>query len=119
MPRGPDGKRKRRYETVRGAKKQAQARMTQIEHTLNQGKHFEPTSLTVSEYMDMWMRDYAEISVRPRTLQGYMSIVQTRIKPAFGFMRLTDLEARQVQTYYASCVSPDYPPRPSCISTAC
>ena len=96
MPRGPDGKRKRRYETVRGAKKQAQARMTQIEHALNQGKHFEPTSLTVSEYMDMWMRDYAEISVRPRTLQGYMSIVQTRIKPAFGSMRLTYIEARQV-----------------------
>ena len=65
VPRGPDGRRRQRYETVRGTKKQAEARLTEIEHTLNRGQYFEPTTLTVAEYLDLWIQDYAEPSVRP------------------------------------------------------
>ncbi len=87
-PRGPDGRRRQRYETVHGTKKQAQARMTEIEHALNQGQYFESIRLTVAEYLDLWIRDYAGVSVRPRTLQGYRSIIDGRLKTAFGSMQI-------------------------------
>ncbi len=104
LPRGPDGERRRRFETVRGPKKMAQARLTKAEHEINQGQYLEPTKLTVAEYLDIWTRDYAQISVRPRTLQGYQHIIETHIKRTFGPMRLIDLNTHDVQTYYADCI---------------
>ena len=35
VPPGPDGKRQQRYETVHGTKKQADARLTEIQHELS------------------------------------------------------------------------------------
>ncbi len=99
---GLDGKRQQKYETVHGTKKRAQERMAEIQHELSRGVHFDPTTLTVSEYLDLWKRDYAEASVRPRTLEGYCSIIKTHLKPAFGSVKLADLGAHQVQTYYAA-----------------
>ncbi len=104
VPRGPDGKRQQRYETVNGIKKQAEARLTEILRSVNRGRYFEPTTLTVAQYLDQWLRDYAEVSVRPRTLQGYRSIIETHLKPSFGHMRLTEMSAQDVQTFYASQV---------------
>ncbi len=103
-PRGPDGKRKQNSQTIQGNKKQAQARMSEILHSLNEDRYIKPTHLTVSAYIDTWLQDYAEVSVRPRTLRGYRSIVKNHIKPAFGSIRLRDLSARRVQSYYANCI---------------
>ncbi len=102
VPPGPDGKRQQRYETVHGTKKQADARLTEIQHELSRGAHFDPTTMTVSEYLDVWKRDYADVSVRPRTLEGYHGIIETHLKPAFGSVKLADLGAHQVQAYYAT-----------------
>ncbi len=101
VPRGSDGRRKQRYETVDGTKKEAESRLTEILRSLDRGRYFEPTSMSVSEYLDLWLRDYAEPSVRPRTLQGYRGIVESGIKPAIGETRLVDLTASDVQRYYA------------------
>ena len=40
----------------------------------------------------------------PRTLQGYQSIIDAHLKPTFGASRLIDLNARQVQSYYANLI---------------
>ena len=72
-PRGPNGKRKQNSQTVYGTKKQAQARMSEILHSLNQDRYIEPTHLTVSAYIDTWLQDYADVSVRlrfARTMSG-------------------------------------------------
>ena len=45
-PRGTDGKRRQRYETVHGTKRQAQARLNEILHSLNRGEYREPTAKT-------------------------------------------------------------------------
>ena len=41
-------------------------RLTQILQSLNRGKYGEPTTLTVAEYLDLWLRNYVEVSVCPR-----------------------------------------------------
>ena len=56
-PRGADGKRRHRYETVRGTKRQAQSRLTEILGALNKGDYREPTESDV-KYMAISIAAY-------------------------------------------------------------
>ncbi len=101
-PRGADGKRRQRYETVHGTKRQAQARLNEILHSLNRSEYREPTALTVAEYLDLWLRDYVRPNLRVRTAEGYGTIIRKHVLPYLGHIRLADLSARHIQSYYAS-----------------
>lgn len=54
LPRGADGKRQQRYETVNGTKRQAEARLSQILDSLRRDRYFEPVRLTLAEYLDQF-----------------------------------------------------------------
>ena len=54
------GKRDRYYETVTGSKKQAQARDRELRRLLDTGVDIEPSKLTVEEWLDQWIRNYAQ-----------------------------------------------------------
>ena len=100
-PRGPDGRRNQRYETVQGTKRQAEARLTQILESLRRGHYLEPTNLTVGEFLDQFLVDYAEMNCRPRTVQGYRDIIRVHLKPSLGYVPLARLSAQDIQRYYA------------------
>ena len=68
-PRGPDGKRRQRSETIRGTRRQAQARLTTIQHSLNQGTYRTPSQMTVREYLATWYRDHVETSMAPTSIE--------------------------------------------------
>ncbi len=101
VPRGSDGRRKQRYETIDGTKKQAESRLTEILRSLDRGRYFEPTTMSVAEYLDLWLRDYAEPNVRANTLSLYRTIIDKGVKPGLGHVRLADLGPRDVQQYCA------------------
>ena len=53
------GKRKQKWSTVRGTKKEAQAELTRLLNELNTGEYVEPSRMLVSEYLKQWLKDYA------------------------------------------------------------
>lgn len=101
-PRGADGKRRQRFETVRGTKKEAQARLNEILHALDKGDYREKTTLTVAEYLELWLREYARPNLRPRTAEGYETIIRKHIQPTLGHIKLADLSPRHIQSYYGA-----------------
>ncbi|MCY4580316.1 MAG: site-specific integrase [Chloroflexi bacterium] len=101
-PRGGDGKRRQRYETVHGKKRHAQARLNEILHSLNRGEYREPTTITVDEYLELWLRDYVRPNLRPRTAEGYGTIIHKHVLPSLGQIRLADLSPRHIQSYYSA-----------------
>ena len=56
-PRGPDGARQQRYETVEGNKRQAEARLTEIMDSLRRGQYIEPSMMPLSEYLSHWLAE--------------------------------------------------------------
>lgn len=104
IPRGADGKRKQKTETIYGRRKQAVKRLSEVEYDIFGDRYVEPTELKVAEYLDLWVENYAEIAVRPRTLRGYNSIIRSHLKKNFGYMKVKHLEAHHVQEYYARCM---------------
>jgi integrase len=90
------------YHTVHAStKREAQAALTDLLHGLNAGSYTEPSRITVGEWLETWMSDYASHSVAPYTLDGYRQIVDKRLIPALGAVRLNQLTPTRIQRYYA------------------
>ncbi len=96
----PDtGKRIYRAETVHGTKKAAEAKLRDLLTKRDLGQLLEPSKISVSAYLDRWLEDSVEESVRPRTLQDYRRVVDKYARPALGarpLARITPLELQQL-----------------------
>jgi integrase len=57
--------------------------------------------VTVGQFLERFLVDVSEPSVRPRTLEGYTWLVRSHIAPELGSIRLTALTPQRVQAFYA------------------
>jgi len=105
LPRGPDGKRRQQWTIVKGDRPEAERKLTAILNQLDKGGYQKPVRLTVAEYLRQWLKDYAEVNVRPRTYARYAEICEKRIIPALGTIKLTDLKPAQVQSFYSQALT--------------
>lgn len=87
--------------TVRGTKRDAERVAAELE--AEKGKGMLPLNgrMTVAEYLERWLGDYAAHNVNPRTLAGYQMIVRQHLIPALGSLRLEQLHPMHVEHYYA------------------
>lgn len=67
-----------------------------------------PGSETVGQYLEEWLRDAVEPSVARRTHEKRAWAVNLHIAPAIGSIRLSELDARTIQSLYASMVREGY-----------
>jgi len=59
-----------------------------------------PRNLTVSQWLDIWLRDYVSMRTA-KTQENYAMFVRLRIKPALGNVPLRKLNVSQIQQFYA------------------
>ncbi len=64
------------------------------------GAYFEPTRLTVGAWLDTWLNEYAAQKLKPLSLSTYDSRIRTHIKPALGKLKLSELNATHIQSFY-------------------
>jgi integrase len=95
------GKYKQHFETVRGNKKEADKRLSEILHQLDSGYFTKPGKLTLTDYLEQWLRDYCKPNLAPRTTEGYQYIVRTHLVPSLGKIPLTQLKPEHLQRLYA------------------
>ena len=95
------GRRRQRWIAVKGTKRDAEARMTELKHRVQTGGIVEPARLTVAEYLAGWLQDYADAQVRDSTARRYRGIATNHLIPALGGLPLSRLTAIHVQDYYA------------------
>ena len=98
------GKRLRHFEGVKGAKKDAQRRLVELLHTLEQGTYINPTRLTVAQFLEEWLRDYVRTNTAPRTAERYQEIVRIHLIPALGSLPVLVLQPHHIQRYYGSAL---------------
>ena len=104
LDRGPDGKRKQKWHTVQGTKKDAETERTKLLNALETGCYVEPGKLTVGEYLEKWLTEYAKTSVAPTTYQRYQCIVRLHLVKALGQIPLTKLQPLHIQGYYSQAL---------------
>ena len=77
------GKYKSQWFTVKGSKRDAEKRLSEILHQLDTGNYMKPGKTTVAEYLQRWLADYAKPNLSPRTTEGYEQIINRYISTLF------------------------------------
>ena len=95
-----DGKRKKKEKGGFRTKKEAEAALAAaINEYNNAGAIFEPTEITVSDYLDQWYDLYCKPNLKYNTQVGYLRIMEGHLKPKFGQYRLKAITSAVLQEY--------------------
>ena len=95
------GKKIRTYHSFRGTEREAQQENTRLQYARDNGVPLKPSKLSLAEYLEQWLNDYARLNVSPRTLQGYRTHVTLHIAPKLGKIPLCKLRPAQIQAFYS------------------
>lgn len=72
---------------------------------------FDDKGLTVGKYLNLWLKDSVQDTVRLTTYQGYERIVRLHIKPTLGAIRLDKLNPVHVRSLYRERLESGLAPR--------
>jgi integrase len=98
------GKRKRRWHSFRGTKRQAQSECARLITELKDGTSIEPHKTTVGAFFDRWL-EHMESQVAPRTHERYAEIARKNIAPFIGSVLLTKLQPATISEAYARALA--------------
>ena len=60
----------------------------------------EQSRMSLGEWLDIWLEECAEPSLRPSTLKGYRSYIEKKLKPHLGQKQISKITAADVQKLY-------------------
>lgn len=96
-----DGKRNTQYVTVRGGKKDAQAKLNELLAAVGKGNFVEPTKLTVGDHVaariDIW---HASGEIGAHSFTRYADTLRLHIRPHIGATVLQRLSTTDVEAWH-------------------
>jgi integrase len=101
---------KRRFETVKGNKKDAQRKLREILQALDEGTYAKPNKQTVGDHLDFWLGT-VEGTVAQSTFVRYAYIVNRRLKKEFGGFAISALRPIDIQATYKGWAKAGLSPR--------
>lgn len=71
-----------------------------FEEDIKKGQFVDNEKITFEEFVDKWITDYAVPTLAPKTLHRYNEILNTRIIPAIGHIKLIQLQPTHLTKFY-------------------
>ena len=99
------GRRRQQWYTLRGNKKEAEAKLLEMLDTLEKGVYIRPGKVTLGEWLEEWLNSYVALHVSPRTLVSYREQIERHILPALGAIPLAQLQPHNLEKYYAQMLA--------------
>jgi integrase len=99
------GKYKYLWESVKGTKREAERRLSELLTQLDNGTFIRPSKRTLAEYLEAWLSEYVWAELAPRTAEGYELVVRRHLIPALGRITLTGLKPEHIQRYQSEKLS--------------
>jgi len=99
------GKYKYQWTSVKGTKKDAEKRLSELLSQLDSGAFVRPSKTMLAEYLETWLSEYVWAELAPRTAEGYELIVRRHLIPALGRITLTGLKPEHIQRYQSEKLS--------------
>ena len=101
------GKRQRKTKTIklspRLTEKQLQqelaVQLDKFEKEVQHGTYLDGGSITLNEFSEKWIKDYAEPNLKPRTISHYKQLL-VRTLLALGHMRLERIQPTHIMKFY-------------------
>ena len=92
------GKRERRYKTIKGTKKQAEAELRKMISDLESGNTITMSAMKLSAWMDTWLTTYLP-NIEETTRDGYQEKIENYIKPSLGHLPLKAIKNHNIQQW--------------------
>jgi integrase len=96
------GRRQTRYATLRGTRAQAQAEAAKIMAAVATGQHVDPSTETVAQFVERWLRDWADDNVSNQTWAGYAQMLRKHLCSRVGSTPIQKLTPAHLQSVYAA-----------------
>jgi integrase len=98
------GKRKRKWHSFKGTKREAQIERSRLIAELAGGNYVETTRLTVSDFLERWI-EHMQGQVSPRSHERYAELCRKNIMPLLGGLMLTKLQPAHISQAYAKALT--------------
>jgi integrase len=98
------GKRKRRWHSFAGTKRQAQVECARLLTETKNGTSVDPTRMTVAAFLERWI-EHMEGQVSPRSHERYAELCRKNLGPLLGGLMLTKLQPAQISQAYSKALS--------------
>jgi len=98
------GKRKRRWHSFQGTKRQAQIECARLISEIQGGAYVDPSKITVAAFLERWLA-HIQPKLSPKSFERYSEVVRKNIVPALGAVILSKLRPMQISDAYASTSS--------------
>lgn len=98
------GKRRRKWHSFTGTKREAQKRCAQLISEMTGGSYVEPSRMTTGQHLERWL-EHVRSQVSPRTHERYSEIVRKNIAPMLGAIPLTKLKPVHISDAYSRALS--------------
>ena len=79
--------------------KEVRQKLTQAIAAIDNGDYFEPSKMTVGEWLDIWLAEYMG-DKKYMTVKSYRGQIENHIRPALGAIRLSHLQPHTIQKFY-------------------
>jgi len=101
------GKRRVVTATFRGTETAANAELRRRLAEVDKGQHIDPSKLTVSDYLNHWLADWAAVNLSPKSLERYTELLTLHAKPHIGGLKLQRLQILDLTQLYAKLLKGD------------
>jgi integrase len=96
------GKRQTRYVTLRGTRAEAQAQAAKILATVADGTHTDPSQETVAEFVERWLKTWANDNTSHATWTSYSQLLRKHLVARFGARPIQKLRPADLQAVYSA-----------------
>ncbi len=86
--------------TPKQIEKELHRQATLFEEEVKRGTYLDAGKMTFKEFIERWLRDHAEKQLETKTLYRYKEIINTRIIPALGHIKLNKLQPNHLLEFY-------------------
>lgn len=95
LPNTEPGKRRRKWHTFHGTKRQAETECARLIAEMSGGSYIEPAKTTVREYFVRWLA-HEKANVSPKTHSRYEELLLKNVAPILGSVMLNKLTAVKI-----------------------
>jgi integrase len=101
------GKRRTRFHTYRGTKRDAEIKLAVLIAENSTGDYVDTSKTTIKEFIARWKRDWAENNVSPKTFERYSELLEKHVAARIGDVRLQKLRPIHLNELYGDLLRGD------------
>ncbi|HEX9058686.1 MAG TPA: site-specific integrase, partial [Clostridia bacterium] len=88
--------------TEKQIEKEVERQAALFEEEVRKGTYLDGNKITFAEFVDKWLKDYAEKELEPKTLFRYKEMLTSRILPTIGHKKLSKLQPNLLVEFYSN-----------------